>query len=175
MRAYEDFTEGLEIDLGQYDVTTDEVIEFAREFDPQPFHLDEEAAKATMLGGLSASGWHTCSMMMRMMADGYLLDSTSQGSPGVDFVKWKRPVRPGDTLHGKAKVLSARLSAKRPTLGIIKIATDLCNQNQETVLESEYTLLVLTREGAREAGSPVEKATGQGKSGQKAPEAGAST
>ncbi len=173
MRAYEDFTEGLEIDLGSYSVTREEVIEFATEFDPQPFHLDEEAAKATMLGGLSASGWHTCSMMMKMMADGYLLDSTSQGSPGVDFVKWRKPVRPGDTLYGKARVLSARLSAKRPTLGIIKIATDLANQDREIVLESEYTLLVLTRDGAREAGIPVEKATGQGKSGREASGGGA--
>lgn len=160
MRAYEDFTEGLVIDLGRYAVTKDEVVEFAREFDPQPFHLDEEAAKATMLGGLSASGWHTCSMMMRMMADGYLLDSTSQGSPGVDFVRWTKPVRAGDTLHGRARVICARLSAKRPTLGIIKIATDLVNQQQETVLESEYTLLVLTRDGARQAGMPLQTETG---------------
>ena len=167
MRTYEDFTEGLEIDLGSYFVTKDEVIEFAREFDPQPFHLDEEAARATMLGGLSASGWHTCSMMMRMMADGYLLDSTSQGSPGVDFVRWRKPVRPGDTLAGKAIVLSARLSSKRPTLGIVKIATDLANQRQETVLESEYTLLVLTRNGAREAGMPVEEIPEPGFSGKK--------
>ena len=156
MRAYEDFTEGTEIDFGSYPVTKDEVIAFATEFDPQPFHLDEEAAKASMLGGLSASGWHTCAMMMRMMADGYLLDSTSQGSPGVDFVKWKKPVRPGDTLAGKAKVLSARLSAKRPTLGIVKLATDLTNQAGETVLESEYTLLVLTRDGAAKANAAAE-------------------
>ena len=147
MRTYEDFTEGLEIDLGPYPVTRDEVIEFAREFDPQPFHLDEEAAKDTLLGGLSASGWHSCAMMMRMMADAYILDSSSQGSPGVDYVRWKRPVRPGDVLHGTARVVSRRLSSKRPTLGILKITTDLRNQTGETVLESAYTLLVLTREG----------------------------
>lgn len=147
MRTYEDFTEGLEIDLGPYPVTRDQVIEFAREFDPQPFHLDEEAAKDTLLGGLSASGWHSCAMMMRMMADAYILDSSSQGSPGVDYVRWKRPVRPGDVLHGTARVVSRRLSSKRPTLGILKITTDLRNQTGETVLESAYTLLVLTREG----------------------------
>jgi len=147
MRTYEDFTEGLEIDLGPYPVTRDEVIEFAREFDPQPFHLDEEAAKDTLLGGLSASGWHSCAMMMRMMADAYILDSSSQGSPGVDYVRWKRPVRPGDVLHGTARVVSRRLSSKRPTLGILKITTDLRNQTGETVLESAYTLLILTREG----------------------------
>ncbi|MBC6715985.1 MaoC family dehydratase [Aurantimonas sp. DM33-3] len=147
MRTYEDFTEGLEIDLGPYPVTRDEVIEFAREFDPQPFHLDEEAAKDTLLGGLSASGWHSCAMMMRMMADAYILDSSSQGSPGVEYVRWKRPVRPGDVLRGTARVVSRRLSSKRPTLGILKITTDLRNQTGETVLESVYTLLVLTREG----------------------------
>lgn len=147
MRTYEDFTEGLEIDLGPYPVTRDAVIEFAREFDPQPFHLDEEAAKDTLLGGLSASGWHSCAMMMRMMADAYILDSSSQGSPGVEYVRWKRPVRPGDVLRGTARVVSRRLSSKRPTLGILKITTDLRNQTGETVLESAYTLLVLTREG----------------------------
>ncbi|MFY0734543.1 MaoC family dehydratase [Aurantimonas sp. NFXS3] len=147
MRTYEDFTEGLEIDLGPYPVTRDEVIEFAREFDPQPFHLDEAAAKDTLLGGLSASGWHSCAMMMRMMADAYILDSSSQGSPGVEYVRWKRPVRPGDVLRGTARVVSRRLSSKRPTLGILKITTDLRNQTGETVLESAYTLLVLTREG----------------------------
>lgn len=147
MRTYEDFTEGLEIDLGPYPVTRDEVIEFAREFDPQPFHLDEEAAKDTLLGGLSASGWHSCAMMMRMMADAYILDSSSQGSPGVEYVRWKRPVRPGDVLRGTARLVSRRLSSKRPTLGILKITTDLRNQTGETVLESAYTLLVLTREG----------------------------
>lgn len=147
MRTYEDFTEGLEIDLGPYPVTRDEVIEFARKFDPQPFHLDEAAAKDTLLGGLSASGWHSCAMMMRMMADAYILDSSSQGSPGVEYVRWKRPVRPGDVLRGTARVVSRRLSSKRPTLGILKITTDLRNQTGETVLESAYTLLVLTREG----------------------------
>lgn len=148
MRAFEDFTEGLEIALGPYEVTKEEVIEFAREFDPQPFHLDEEAAKTSMLGGLSASGWHTCAMMMRMMADAYVLDSTSQGAPGVDFVKWKRPVRPGDTLFGTACVLSARRSAKRPTIGLARISTELRNERGETVLQSEHTLFLLTREAA---------------------------
>ncbi len=148
LRAFEDFTEGLEIALGPYEVTKEEVIEFAHEFDPQPFHLDEEAAKASMLGGLSASGWHTCAMMMRMMADAYVLDSTSQGGPGVDFVKWRRPVRPGDTLSGTARVLSTRLSAKRPTIGLARISTELRNGRYETVLESEHTLFLLTREAA---------------------------
>lgn len=148
MRAFEDFTVGTEIPLGPYEVTRDEIVEFATEFDPQPFHLDEAAARDTMLGGLSASGWHTCSMMMRMMCEAYILDSTSQGSPGVDFVRWRRPVRPGDVLSGTTRVLSARLSQKRPTLGLAKLRTEIVNQDADTVLESEYTLLLLTREGA---------------------------
>lgn len=148
MRSYEDFTEGLEFPLGPYPVTKEEVMEFAAAYDPQPFHLDEEAAKETLLGGLSASGWHTCGMMMRMMADGFILNSTSQGSPGVGFVKWIKPVRPGDTLTGRAKVLSRRLSSKRPTLGIAQMETVLSNQRGERVLETEYTLLLLTRNGA---------------------------
>ncbi|MBB4002399.1 MaoC family dehydratase [Aurantimonas endophytica] len=147
MRTYEDFTEGLELPLGPYAVTREEVLEFAREFDPQPFHLDEEAARDSLLGGLSASGWHTCAMMMRMMADSYVLDSSSQGSPGVDYVKWLRPVQPGDVLTGTARVESRRLSAKRPAMGLAKIITVLRNQRDEAVLESEYTLLLLTRAG----------------------------
>jgi acyl dehydratase len=150
LRTFEDFTEGLETPLEPYTADRDEMIAFAREFDPQPFHLDDAAGGANeLVGSLTASGWHTCSMLMKMMAEGFLLDSTSQGSPGVDFVKWRAPVRPGDRLTGTARVLSRRLSAKRPTLGIAKIGVALENQEGVTVLESEYTLLVLTREGAR--------------------------
>jgi acyl dehydratase len=155
MRAFEDFTEGLAIPLPPYRVTKAEVIAFASEFDPQPFHLDEAAAAETMLGGLAASGWHTCAMMMRMMADGFLNGSTSQGSPGIDFVKWLRPVRPGDTLRGTVRVLSARRSASRPTIGLAKLAAELVNDRDEPVLASEYTLILLTREAASAAGEPA--------------------
>ena len=150
MRAFEDFTEGQTIPLGPYSVTREEIVAFAEEFDPQPFHLEEEAARGTMLGGLAASGWHTCSMMMRMMVDGFLNDATSQGSPGVDFVKWHAPVRPGDILGGTVTVLSCRLSAKRPRLGIAQLAAQVTNQAEETVLSSKFTLLLLTRQGAAE-------------------------
>ncbi len=147
-RAFEDFTEGTAFSLPPYRVTKEEVIAFASEFDPQPFHLDEAAAAKTMLGGLAASGWHTCAMMMRMMADGFLNDSTSQGSPGIDFVKWLRPVRPGDTLSGTVRVLSARRSASRPAIGLAKLAADLVNDRGEAVLASEYTVILLTRDAA---------------------------
>lgn len=147
MRTYEDFTEGLAFPLGPYPVTLDAVLEFAREFDPQPFHLDEQAGSDSMLGGLSASGWHTCAIMMRMMIDSCIRDSSSQGSPGVDFVRWQRPVRPGDMLTGVATVGSRRLAARQPTLGRVKLVTELRNQRDEAVLQSEYTLLLLTRAG----------------------------
>lgn len=147
MQTFEDFPVGSTRALGPYLVTREAVIEFATEFDPQPFHLDEEAARANMLGGLSASGWHTCAMMMRMMFDGFLEGAASQGSPGVDFVKWRKPVRPGDMLSGTMTVEDARVSASRPTLGIVKLKNDIVNPAGETVLETEYTLLILTRAG----------------------------
>ena len=99
--AYEDFVEGATFALGTKAVTAAEIIEFASEFDAQPMHLDEAAGRASLLGGLSASGWHTCAMFMRLICDGFLLDSTSQGSPGIDYAKWKKPVLAGDTLTGK--------------------------------------------------------------------------
>ncbi len=112
--AYEDFVEGATFPLGTKAVTAEEIIEFASEFDAQPMHLDEAAGKASILGGLSASGWHTCAMFMRLICDGFLLDSTSQGSPGIDYAKWKKPVLAGDTLTARVTVLSARISKSRP-------------------------------------------------------------
>jgi acyl dehydratase len=148
MRTFEDFPIGSTWPLGPYPVTREAVLAFAAEFDPQPFHLDEAAASASLLGGLSASGWHSCAMMMRMMVDGFLAGSTSQGSPGVDYVKWLKPVRPGDTLSGTMTVLAARVSATRPTLGIARLRNLLRNQHGDTVLEAEYTLLLTTAAGA---------------------------
>lgn len=147
--AYEDLGEGVVIDLGTKVVRADEIIEFASEFDAQPFHLDEEAGKASILGGLSASGWHTCSMFMRMLCDAVLLDSTSQGAPGIDHAKWKRPVLAGDTLGGKLTVLSSRLSRSKPGLGFVSWRAELVNQKGEMVFELVNTCMFLTREAAR--------------------------
>jgi acyl dehydratase len=146
--AYEDFAEGMVIELGKRDVSAEEIIEFASEFDPQPFHLDEEAGKASILGGLSASGWHTCGIFMRMLCDGLLLDSTSQGGPGVDMVKWKRPVLAGDTLTGRGTVRSKRVSQKRPHIGLVFWHFDLFNQRGEIVFEFENTVMFSRREAA---------------------------
>lgn len=144
--AYEDLVEGGTIALGIKTVSAQEVIEFASEFDAQPMHLDEEAGKASILGGLGASGWHTCAMFMRMMCDGFLLDSTSQGSPGIDYVRWKRPVLAGDTLTGTGTVIARRLSKSKPGLGFVTLRAALTNQRGETVFEQENTGMFLTRD-----------------------------
>jgi acyl dehydratase len=143
--AFEDFVPGLTIDLGERHVTAAEIVEFAAEFDAQPMHLDEEAGKASILGGLSASGWHTCAMLMRMMCDSMLLDSTSQGSPGIDMVRWKKPVLAGDTLKGSCTVLATRTSTSRPGLGLVTVRYELANQRGETVLEMQNTGMFLAR------------------------------
>lgn len=124
---WEDFVAGSVAEFGPRLVTREEILAFATEFDPQPFHLDEAAAKATLLGGLSASGWHTCAVLMRIMCDGFLLDSTSWGSPGVDEVKWLAPVRPGDRLTVRRTVLDTRASQSRPEMGLVKFRFELFN------------------------------------------------
>lgn len=146
--AFEDFAEGMTIDLGEKHVTAQEIVEFASEFDAQPMHIDEEAGKASLLGGLAASGWHICSMLMRMMCDSFLLDSTSQGSPGIDVVRWKRPVLAGDTLKGACTVLSCRASSSRPGLGFVTVRYQLTNQRGETVMEMQNSGMFLSREAA---------------------------
>jgi acyl dehydratase len=146
--AFEDFAEGGSIDLGSKDVTAEEIVEFAREFDPQPMHLDEAAGRASILGGLSASGWHTCAIFMRLLCDAVLLDSTSQGAPGVDRIKWKKPVLAGDRLSGTMTVLAKRPSKSRPSLGLVTMRSELVNQRGESVFELENTGMFTKREAA---------------------------
>ncbi|WP_073013842.1 MaoC family dehydratase [Roseibium suaedae] len=116
---YEDCLPGLSFDLGSTHVEKERVLSFAAAFDPQPFHLDAEAGKASILGGLSASGWHTASMVMRLLVDQLLIRSSCQGSPGVKSMKWLAPVYPGDTLHAAATVLDKRTLLTKPDLGIV--------------------------------------------------------
>lgn len=146
--TYEDFVEGATLDLGTKMVTAEEIVAFASEFDPQPMHLDEEAGRASILGGLSASGWHTCAIFMRMLCDALLLDSTSQGAPGVDYVKWKRPVLAGDVLTGRLTILSKRLSRSKPNLGFVNWRAELFRQTGESVFEFENSCMFLTRQAA---------------------------
>lgn len=118
--AYEDFAPGMIIELGTAHVDRADMLAFARSFDPQPFHIDEEAAKKSVLGGLCASGWFTCSLWMRQNVQTLLADSTSQGSPGGRELAWPAPVFPGDDLACRMEVLSTRISAKRPELGLVE-------------------------------------------------------
>jgi acyl dehydratase len=131
---FEDFKVGERNRLGSASVTRDEIVAFARQFDPQPFHLDEEAAKRSLFGGLIASGWHTASLCMRLMVEGIMSRSASLGSPGVDELRWHRPVRPGDTLTLTAEVLEVTPSRSKPDRGVIRARYELANQNEELVL-----------------------------------------
>ncbi|MGV3550083.1 MaoC family dehydratase [Rhizobium sp.] len=144
----EDFTPGRVFQHTPREVTSSEIIEFAREFDPQPFHLDEEAGKASILGGLAASGWHTCSIAMRLFFDTFLQYTAGEGSPGVDFNEWRKPVLAGDTLGGSITVLESRPMRSRPGLGVVRLRHELTNQRGELVLAMEHPFMVRMREGA---------------------------
>ena len=134
---WEDFPVGQVREFGHHEVTREAVLAFAREFDPQPFHLDDAAAEASLFGRLAASGWHTCAMAMRMMCEAYLLESASLGSPGIDNLRWTKPVYPGDILHIRLEVLEARPMTSRPSVGLVHSRTSVLNQNGETVLTME--------------------------------------
>lgn len=134
---WEDFQPGAVREFGNTTVTREAIIAFAKDFDPQPFHLDEEAGRNSVLGGLCASGWHTCALAMRMMCDDYLLESASLGSPGVENVKWLKPVYPGDTLRVRLHITEARLMASRPTAGLVRSRWQILNQRDEAVLTME--------------------------------------
>ena len=129
-----DFAEGKEYLLDPITIGKEEIIEFAEEFDPAFFHIDEEAAKASLLGELIASGFHTCAITMKMICKSYLLRSTSQGAPEVEEINWHSPVKPGDTLQGKSVVLEGRQSTSRPNLWITKLGHELKNQDGKTVI-----------------------------------------
>ncbi len=133
MRYFEDFKEGEIIELGSRTVTQEEIIEFATEFDPQPFHIDPEKAKSSMFGSLIASGWHTGSMFMRMFAEKVLNDTISLGSPGLDEIRWLKPVRPGDTISVRYVVVETRPSNSRPNVGIVRSRSEVYNQHGELV------------------------------------------
>lgn len=131
---WEDFVPGETREFGEKHVTREEIIDFAKEYDPQPFHLDEKAGKESILGGLCASGWHSCSMLMRMMCDGYILKSASLGAPGVEEVRWQKPVYVDDVLHVRNTCVDRRVSKSRPEMGLTKFRTELLNQKDEVCL-----------------------------------------
>ena len=134
---FEDFFPGQEIDLGTRAVTEEEIVEFASRFDPQPFHVDRDAAAQSIYGGVIASGWHTCSMMMRLVVDGLMAKSSSMGSPGLDGVRWLAPVRAGDTLNVRYQTTQVKASNSRPDRGVVWSRWVAINQHGETVCTVE--------------------------------------
>jgi acyl dehydratase len=134
---WEDFVVGETAELGKHTFSAEEIVEFARKYDPQPFHIDPDAAAAGFFGGLIASGWHTCAVAMRILCESYINRSISLGSPGVDQIRWLKPVRPGDTLTYRRVVLESRASGSRANAGLVKSRTEAVNQRGELVLSME--------------------------------------
>ena len=144
-RYFEDYVPGSVHEFGSITVTQDEILEYARKFDPQNFHADPEAAKHTIFGGIIASGFHTCGMMMRLYADHYLSRVASLSSPGVDEVRWTQPVRPGDELSIRVTVSEARRSVSKPDRGIVRTYIEVLNQRQEVVMTMSAMNLLACR------------------------------
>jgi acyl dehydratase len=135
-RHFEDFRTGEVAMSAPYTVTREEIVEFARRYDPQPFHLDEEGGRRSIYGGLIASGWHTCAIAMRLICDLYITNSHSMGSPGVEDVRWLKPVRPGDTLRLRWTVLETKPSRSRPEMGAVRSRWEILNQADEVVMHT---------------------------------------
>ena len=144
MIYFEDLEVGAETDFGSYDVTREEVLEFARKYDPQPFHLSDEEAAKTHFGRIAASGWHTAAMTMAVIARHVVADEQAGlGSPGIDELRWKRPVYPGDTLHVRGKIVDKTPSRSRPEMGSFRTETMVTNQHDQPVMT--FTSIVLIR------------------------------
>ena len=146
-RYFEDYRPGFVGEYGSITVSEDDVIEFAKRFDPQEFHIDPIRAARGFYGGLIASGWHTCSLMMRLYADHYVSKVASLGSPGVDELRWPRPVRPGDTLSIRVTILEARRSTSKPDRGFVRNQIEVLNQDKEVVMSLKAMNLFLCRKG----------------------------
>ena len=133
-RYFEDYTVGETAEFGDYLVTEEEVVSFARRYDPQPFHIDPQAAAESIYGGLIASGWMTGAVMMRMLVDHFISTLSSMGSPGIDELRWVRPVRPGDRLHVRVTVLDTRRSQSKPDRGVVRVHQEAINQDGDVVM-----------------------------------------
>ena len=144
-QCFEDFVPGSIRTSGSLLVTEEEIIEFARRYDPQVFHTDPVAARNTIYGGLVASGWHTAAMAMRLIVENYLAGVASIGSPGVDEVRWLKPVRPGDRLSVRVTVLEARRSESKPDRGIVRSLVEVLNQDAAVVMSFKGVTMVLCR------------------------------
>ena len=148
---WEDMQVGQVRELGHATLTREEIINFANQFDPQPFHLDEEAARQSVFGGLCASGWHTCSLAMRLMVTNFLCHTSSMGSPGLENIRWLKPVFPGDTLRLQSSVLETRPMGKRPDTGMTRNLWEMFNQHNDKVLHMEGWGMFKRREPAPSA------------------------
>jgi acyl dehydratase len=147
---FEDFKPGYTAQFGPRLVTREEIIAFAAQYDPQPMHLDEAAGQKSLLGGLGASGWHGCGIMMRMICDGFMLNSASMGAGTIEEVQWLRPIRPGDRLTLRLTILDARASRTRPELGIVRFRYEMFNAHEECVM----TMVTPAMFGRRHPGAP---------------------
>ncbi|MGH6990191.1 MAG: MaoC family dehydratase [Stellaceae bacterium] len=145
---WEDFQPGAILVYGPRLVTREEIVAFAAEFDPQPMHLDEAVASATMLGGLGASGWHICCLLMRTIADGFILNSSSMGGPGIDEVRWLKPLRPGTRIRVRTTVLNTRASGSRPEMGLVKFLFEVLDEADAVLTTLTTTLMFGRRPGA---------------------------
>ncbi|MEP3048268.1 MAG: MaoC family dehydratase [Roseibium sp.] len=146
--CFEDFEPGQSYDLGSLEVSRSDIIEFASEFDPQPFHMDDTAGTESLLGGLAASGWHTCGLVMRLLATGLLNRSTCQGSPGIARLKWLKPVFPNDTLIAEARIVGAKELRSKPDLGLVTVEVTARNQANASILYWENAILFRRRKAA---------------------------
>ncbi len=144
-RYFEDYIPGSIHEFGSIVIVQEDIVSFAKNFDPQDFHTDPEAAKQTIFGGLIASGWHTAGIMMRLYADHYLSKVASLSSPGVDELRWKLPVRPGDELSIRVTVTEARQSSSKPDRGIVRSFIEVLNQNHDVVLSMSALNLLRCR------------------------------
>jgi acyl dehydratase len=148
IRYFEDYVPGAVIDCGSFTLSEAEIVAFAVQYDPQPFHVDRAAASSGPFGGLIASGWHSTAMMMRRVVEGFLSPESSLGSPGVDDLRWLRPVRPGDTLRVRVTVLEARRSASKPDRGNVKSRIELVSPDGEVAMRVTGNNLTLLRDPA---------------------------
>ena len=149
-RHWEDFKPGTVASYGPRLVTREEIVAFAAEFDPQPMHLDETAGAGTLLGGLAASGWHSCCILMRMIADGFINETHSMGAPGVDEVRWLRPLRPGTQVRVRTTVLETRAPNSRPEFGFVRCFFEMIDEHDSVLTTMTSPLMIRRREaGAR--------------------------
>jgi acyl dehydratase len=147
-RYFEDYVPGLTVDCGSFSVSEEQIVAFAAEYDPQPFHIDPVGAKDGPFGGLIASGWQTTSKTMRLLVEYFVSPESSLGAAGVDEIRWPRPVRPGDTLHVVATVLEARRSNSKPDRGIVRSLSEVTDQNGDLVMKLTAINFILARDSA---------------------------